>query len=143
LAVAAVMEKQARFAVGDQSVELGRRHPPVERHQHRAQFGAAQQDFEEGDAVAAQDRDPVAGGDAPRRHQSGGCGGASVEFGIIAHAARRDLLDRHRARRQRRALGDEIGHVGDHGARVLNPSDTRSIASSATCCGGTSLSQIA
>ena len=70
--LAGAVEEQSRLGIGDQPVQLGGRHPPVERHQDRAQPGAAEQQLEEFDPVAGEHRDPVALADPARGEQGGG-----------------------------------------------------------------------
>ena len=129
------VDQQDRLRIGDQPVQLGRRHPPVQRHQDRAEPGAAEQQLEKFDAVAGQDRDPVPLRHAPRRQQRGRLPGPPVERGISERPAGRRVLERDPVPAQGRALGEQIGDVDDHGTRVLRPSETRSMAPSATCSG--------
>ena len=113
--LAGAVEEQDRLGVGDQAVQLGRRHPPVQRHQDRAQFGAAEQELEKLDPVAGEDRDPVAARRRPRAASSAAArAGARVERGIGQRPPGRRVLERDPARRQLGALGDQIGEVGDH-----------------------------
>jgi hypothetical protein len=118
----------------EQRVELGRRHPPVERDEDRPQPRAGEQGFEEGEAVAAEDRDPIALAHPARLEQGGDAGGTLVERRISEAPPGRQLLERDRVRSELGAAGEQVGKVGGHHL-FLSPSETSSMAMSATSAG--------
>jgi hypothetical protein len=132
--VLAAVEEQPGSAMGEQGIELGRGHPPVERDEDRSEPGAGEQGFEEGEAVAAEDRDPIPLPDSPGLEQGRHPGGALGERRVGQAPAGRKLLERDGVGGQLRTARKQVGQVGGHHL-FLSPSDTSSMAMSATSAG--------
>jgi len=113
-----IVQEEPRAAVGEDGRELRGGLAPVERHQDRGRLAAGEQHLEKGRRVVAEDRDPLAGGDAEPLECRRTTLGAIVEGGEGEAPAAVRLLEGDRLGRQLGTLGGEIEN-GVHGARAI------------------------
>ena len=89
------VHEHRRAAVCGDEGELGRREPPVERHEHPTERSAGEQRLEQGRIVGAEVRDPVATPHAQVSEGAGETPAPIVELGVGARrvaAAQCDLV---------------------------------------------------
>ncbi len=136
--VFASIKKPACTAIVKQGFEFLARHTPVQWNQDGAQPGAGEQQFEEFDAVAAQQGDAVTARNTEVCEQGSGPAGALMQFTVGDFNFADNILEGQPVRAQHGAAGEYIENRKTHGCYLgLIPLAIMSVTISATLAAGT------